>query len=404
MAGSLQPVVQVDAWYGGELVAERLQVPSGTVSFDATRLVCGSASLVVVSPDGLPPVTADGTELHVRAGFNLPTGVEMVSLGWLRVDSAVAAEQWQAYRAPVSTTAALAYDGGTAASTGSGAVSDTGTTPIIDGGSAAGTSTAQATPPAPVWAPRGAQLQVQCSDRMSNVDDAQFLTPTQPASLTSVLAEVRNLCRDIVPVGDLSAVTDAAIPKAITYQSSRSQALTDLAASLGMTPRVDSDGALMLAPINPAGAAVWTLAVDSDSLPALVDWSRKFDRAGLYNAVVVQGTDPQGNPLQGFAVETVGPFAYGGAFGRVPYFHSDPLATTQAAVDATAATMLQTLVRQRAVTIPVTCPPNYALEVGDMVSLTLPDRTLTGAVVTVDITLGAATMTVGVAIPRDQLA
>lgn len=376
LKGSVMPVVQVDAWYDGQLIKENVPGIGGTVSADSTRTVITSASIsAAASDDSVVPTSwgsmmgCYGTQLHVRAGLELPGGgSEMMSLGWLRVDSYSTQEQYQPYQ--------------------SGATD------------------------APVWVARGSQVPVSCSDLMSLIQDAQFLAPEQPASLASVLVEIRRLAAEVpnVNVADLSAITDGPIPASITYAASRSDAITALAAVLGYTPRMNGDGALTLVPTVPSGAPVWTVSVSDSSVPPIASWSRVGDRSAFYNAVAVQGTAPNGTPIVGVATESTGPLRYGGPFGLVPFFVNDPLATTQASANATAATRLTHLAAQRTIVVPVTLPSNTALETGDIISVQIAagdgsggTKTLIGPVQTINWPLGVGTMTVGVAVPRADL-
>lgn len=375
LAGSVTPVVQVDAWYDGEQIAENLPGVSGQVTADSTRTVVTSGSLsAAAGDDSIVPTAWNaalgcyGAILHVRAGLQLPGGgTELMSLGWLRVDSYDTQEQYQPY--------------------------------------SSGSSPAQ-------WVPRGSQVPVQCSDLMAAVVDARFLAPEQPASLSSVLAEIQRLAQSVpgLAVADFSGYTDAAIPASITYDSGRDAAIAALANVLGRVPYANPDGALDLRVAIPMGDPVWSVSVSDTNLPPVSSWSRRGDRSGFYNAVVVQGQDAAGNAIVGTATEDSGPLRYGGPFGCVPYFVNDPLATTQAAATATAQTRLAGLIAQRTVVVPVTLPPNYALEVGDVVAVEIvagdgtgETRTLTGPAQTIQWPLGSAAMQVGVAVPRTDL-
>lgn len=376
MLGSVTPVVQVDAWYDGEQIAENLPGVNGQVTADSTRTIVTSASISAAAvDDSIVPTSWDsqlacyGTQLHVRAGIQLPGGgTELMSLGWFRVDSYTTQEQYQPYQQGDSSPA--------------------------------------------VWVARGSQVPVNCSDLMSLLVDAQFLAPEQPASLTSVITEIQRLAAEVpnVTVADLTGVTDAAIPASITYSQSRSDAITALAGVLACVPRMNGDGALTLVPITPTGSAVWTVSIAYDVLPPVSSWSRVGDRSGFYNAVVVGGTASDGTAIVGIATESTGPLRYAGPFGCVPYNVNDPLATTQSAADATAATRLSQLVAQRVVVIPVVLPCNPALETGDIITLQIASgdgtgetKILTGPVQTIAWPLGVGTMTVGVAVPRADL-
>ena len=375
MGGTVLPVVQVDAWYGGQQVSQgSLSVASGQVSFDSTALVQASGQVTVTSDDdSIVPtdfnsmLACGGSILHVQQGIQLPGGgTELMDLGWLRITQSGSQEAWQQY---------------------------------------------QATPPLVVA--RGMQVSVQVEDLMGALDDDTFLAPEQPASGATVLGEIARLGQHAnLQIADMTAWTDQAVPSGLTYGDSRSSAVVSLAAVLGATARLSRDGALELVASIPAlTTPAWTLALGDATGPPLITFARSFDRAGIYNAVKSTGTDQAGNQIVGYATETTGALQYGGPFGNLVYQHDSPLITSQSAATADASTTLTNLIAQRVVTLPLTVPANTALETLDVVQVTLPKgdgsngvATLTGWVKTLAVTLGQATMQIGLAVPRSQLA
>jgi hypothetical protein len=366
MEGSFVPLVQVDAWYDGELVYPNLPVTGGSVTRDAARAIHGALSLTVRDTDGtlIPtsynaPLAPFGSELQVRCGLRTGAGTAgYVSLGWYRIDSSDPDESWDAY-----------YRGRLATD--------------------------------PTWVARAVQVDVQASDRMSRIDEARFLAPEAPESLSSVVEEIKRLARDHVPIADLSAVDDSPIPASIAYQTSRTQAIQDLADVIGMVARINPNGALSLYPKVPSGDPVWTVTVGRNG--QIVGWQRKLDRSSIYNAVISGGTTPEGVAVQGVVTEDSGPLRWGGPFGRVPYGHSSPLITSQEVAEADAYTRLQRLVSERVVPITVQCVANPALELDDLVAIALPDRTMTGTVTSITWPIPATLMTMVVTVPGSQV-
>lgn len=360
--GSHTPTVTVDAWYDGVLVMEGVHVDSGSVTVDGSRTIAGSLTLASVSEDGslVPdrwdaPLAPYGSQLHVRAGVRYGAGAtDQVSLGWYRIDSADPQEWYAPYQVGSDIR----------------------------------------------WVCRGMQVTTQSSDRMSLVDDARFLSPEVPASTTSVIAEIKRLVQGLVPVADMTGVADAAIPASIAYQTSRVQAIQDLADVLGRVARIDPDGALELIPKAVSTTPVWTVSITEQQV---IDWSRKLDRADLYNGVVSTGQKADGTPVQASTIETSGPLRWDGPLGRIPYGHSSPLITTETAAKADSEVLLTRLIRDRVAPITVTCTPNPALEWGDCVKLVLPDKELIGTVRSITWPLPATSMTMTVLVPRTQL-
>jgi len=250
------------------------------------------------------------------------------------------------------------------------------------------------------WVCRGMQVSTQSSDRMSLVDDARFLLPEFPTSTLSVVAEIKRLVQGIVPVGNLDAITDAPIPGSIAYQTSRVQAVQDLADVVGCAARIDPDGALELISKTPSTTPVWTVSIDEAQV---VDWARKLDRSGLYNGVISTGQQADGTPVQATAIEEDGPLRWDGPLGRIPYVHSSPLITTDVAAQADADELLARLIREQVAPVVVTCIPNPALEWGDCVKIVLPTKTLIGTVQSITWPLPVTSMTMTVLVPRTQL-
>lgn len=366
MEGSFVPLVQVDAWYDGELVYPNLPIVGGSVTRDSGRAIHGAVSMTVRDTDGtLIPTSYDaplgpfGSELQVRCGLRTGAGLAgYVSLGWYRIDSSDPHESWDAY-----------YRGQLAAD--------------------------------PTWVARAVEVDVQASDGMARIDEARFLAPEAPESLSSVVEEIKRLARDHVPISDLSAVDDAPIPASIAYQTSRTQAIQDLADVIGMVARINPNGALALYPQSPTGDPVWTVEVGRNG--QITGWQRKLDRSSLYNGVISSGTASDGVAVQGVSTEDTGPLRWGGPFGRVPYGHSSPLITSQDAAEADSYTRLQRLIRERVVPITVECVANPALELDDVVAIKLPDRTMTGVVTSITWPLPATLMTMVVTVPSSQL-
>lgn len=366
LQGSVRPLMVVDAWYDGSPVMTDVPVSGGSVDLDTDRTIHGSLSLEAASSDdSLAPRSWDsplapfGSELQVRVGFQTSRGNEFVSLGWYRIDSSDPKEEWQFYDDPTD-------------------------------------------PDAPkLQAYKGTTVAVESADRMSHLDDARFLSPETPASLSSVQAEIVRIAGGIVPLASWAGVPDAAIPASIAYQTSRVQAIQDLAGVMGYKARMNANGQLTLVPVASTGDPVWTITVGSEG--TAVNWSRKLDRSQLYNGVVASGTTAEGVAVVGIATEQDGPLRYGGPFGRVLYGHSSPLITSTSAAQADATTRLASLIRDRVVPVTVRCIAHPALELDDIVALELPDATLTGPVSSIQWPLPPTSMELTVMVPREQI-
>lgn len=363
LTGSHVPTVTVDAWYDGKLVFDNVPVVSGSVTVDGSRTIAGSATIVAAREDDslVPqrwdaPLAPYGSQLQVRAGVRYGATTEQVSLGWYRIDSADPQEWWVDYR--------------------------------------------QDPADAPLWVCQGMQVQVEASDRMSILGDARFLGPESPVSTASILGEIRRLARDLVPVADWTGKADGPVPAAIAYQTSRVEAIQDLADVVGYFARFNPNGALDLVPQTVSPTSVWTVSINEGDI---VNWGGRLDRADLYNGVISTGQTAEGVPVQGAQVESAGPLRWDGPLGRIPYGHSSPLLTTNDIAQSDAETLLDRLIRERVAPVRVTCTANPALEWGDTVTLVLPRKTLVGTVKSITWPLPAKTMTMTVMVPRSQI-
>lgn len=397
--GSFRPIYLIDAWYDGQLVlaTDDLPILSGSVTIDSTRAIAGSASVVSSSPDGklLPasfdsPLACYGSQLHIRAGIDFPSGPELVSLGWFRIDSYSGAEQWRKVQRRTNTIGDI-LDGGLYPGDDTYPGDD-----VYPGSPDRGEPVGP-----PQWLLVGTQISNDCSDLMSSIDDAQMLVPQQPSQLLSALDEIVYLASGIVPVEDFSAITDAPIPRSITYGTSLTQAIADLAALVGCVPQMSPDGALGLISIN-AGAPVWKVSVSAEEVP-LLGWTRSGDRTGVYNGVVSAGASVDGTPLQGVAHLSSGPLRWAGPFGQVPFGQNNALLTTPNSAKKDAASKLRLLSATQTVVITITCPANFALQTFDVLTVELPDRSFPGVIQSLGFTIGAAVMTIQLVVSRDDL-
>lgn len=369
LAGSWTPQVQVDAWYDGELVRAGLPVSAAGTNEDASQTILGSGSTTSVSADDslIPtswdsPLACYGSQLHIRQGIPLtPDQVEWFSLGWFVINDFDCNDWWREVTRPDGTV---------------------------------------------VWQPQGTQVTNNLSDRWALIDQATFAIAEKPGQLDSAKTELARLVDGLADLADLTAVADAAIPAAITYGDSRSDAVQQIAGLLAMTARMNRDGALTLVPVDPSSTPLWTVAVtDDDEAARIVSYTRKGDRTGLYNEFVSAGQSPGGTPVQAVVKTGSGPLRCGGPLGTIPLRNDSQLLTTDTACQADAQAAQREYGGGQTVLIPATVPSNPALETGDVIALILPKgNTLTGPVATIDRgDLFANTMDITVKVSRTDL-
>lgn len=373
LLGTWTPRVRVDAWYDGEVVAQDVTAISASTSDDSTQAIQGSGQVTAAAEDDslIPtswdsPLACYGSVLHVQQGVPLSADqVEWYSMGWFPIVDFSCADWWR----EVTRTNA-------------------------DG-------THQT-----LWAPLGTQVTNTLDDRWQLIDQATFAAPEQPAQLASAVTEIERLIDGIVDMGDWSGVSDAAIPATVTYSNSRTDAIQQLAGLLGVTARMDRDGALGYCPVIPGGAPVWKVTVAGDDQVAqILAYARKGDRTGLYNQFISTGTSQGGTPVQGVVTTATGPLRFGGPLGRLPYQNDSSLLTTDTACQTDAQANQARYGGAQTVQIPVTVPTNPALETCDVIELDLPGNlTLTGPVVSISrADLWGASMDVVVKVSRQAL-
>ncbi len=362
LTGSPSYRVQVDAWRGGALIGGDIPVQDCTITRSIGR--GSTCDLTVADPDGLwsprkftDPLAPYGSELQVRVGVEVGQIVEFVSLGWWVIQSAESVDRYGIKSRPAEPGRAL-------------------------------------------WVSRGSLVDIKTEDRAKWVSDARFIAREQPAA-GNVFDEINRLCQGArVPWRPPTGVSNANIPGDVTYQDDRYDAISTLAALVDAVVDVTPDGAITLRPsAPPATVPVWTLT-PSQQADMLVTVRRRMARADLYNTAVSRGQVPDGGaPLQ--AVRQVGsdsPMDPNGPFRSKPYFHAANFLTTQAAVDADAATTLARVSTRTQLLIPVSCVPNPALELGDCVALPAPRGQVLGTVAKISLTVPAVTMDLDVSV------
>ena len=342
VAGTSQgDTLVVSAWRAGVLVAGDLAVSAWSLSWDVSREVQGQATLTIADPGGaLAPwgmgdaLGPGGSRLSL-AWVSGTTGIR-VPLGVWRIRKAKPAEAWLVY----------------------------------------------GTQSAPIRVSGGASVQIQADeDITASAALCRVDGETVTAGATSY-AEVARLMRDYGAVDLSSAPPSVTIqPSYQAYPEDRMAAVADLLDMAFATYRVGPDGALQVIPVAGLGP-VWTIQGGEDG--ALVELERELSDAATYNGATSKGTDPTGAPLVGRAYTPSGPLAWGGPYGKVPMFHQ-AIATTQAGVDADAATLLANQASAGTVDLSVTCLAHPGVQLHDLVTVVAPtpagDASLVGRVV-----------------------
>jgi len=353
---SHQIVTQADLWYAGVLVAANLPVTAGKITIDDDAIQRTRATFTVADPSGaLVPAAASaaglsvyGQQVQLRQGLApRPAGaLELVSLGWLRVQQVEISERFR--RDHVSGQ----------------------------------------------WVSGGATIDVDAVDRMAAIADARFLAPEQPAAGATCLSEIRRLVTGLLPLAQWPAgLPDPAVPADVTYTESRIDAVAALAAAAGVKVYIDRGGAFTVRALAVAGAPDVTWHGGPDG--GLVGIRLTYSRDGVYNAVVASGaatTDQAPVAATAYDTNPNSPTRWDGPFGRVPAFFPSPVITTPAQATAAAQTRLATYLSGRDYTLTVTAVPNPAIEPGTTVARIITPRiNVVGRVVRAELPLGPGT-------------
>lgn len=348
--GSNSPVVTADIWLGGEIVREDIRIAGGQVEFDSTRDVEGRLSITLVDEQEGGSRLADvihaiGMRVNVRAGFDMAGEIETVSMGWFDVYDTEAVDAWEWFDW---------HDGAVKTSS---------------------------------------VVHVQAWDLLSVVAASPFLKPTQPTAGADAWATIEDLCLGVVQVNDPEFEAKT-IPAGLVFEWERLDAIKQIARLWDAFPIVDDNGQLTLA-TDDSGDTIADFGVRIN----ISAWKSKSNSADLHNGVTFIGKSPEGVELVGTATESDGLARWGGQFGYRPMRAASDLMTTQAMVDAAAATRLATEIAARAVTQTCDALWNPAIELRDKTTLVLPDRSVESKILGYSLPLAGGPMQVTLRLP-----
>lgn len=223
----------------------------------------------------------------------------------------------------------------------------------------------------------------------SYVIQDRFWTPTTPTTGVSTIASIKTLISDSFPPAEfvVTATKDKLVEMTAPWERERWEAVTDLCESINAEVYCDADGRFVIADkINFAVAKnnpVWRVNCGPDGV--LVTQSVANTRDKVYNGVVAYGATSEADkpPVSAVAVDNDinSKTYYGGPFGRVSRFYSNPNFTTvQQCQDAANNMLAESIAENREINF--TMVPNPALEVGDVIQLSMLDGTTENHLIT----------------------
>lgn len=243
------------------------------------------------------------------------------------------------------------------------------------------------------------ELELVVVDRFEAVEADDFTLPEAPRTGTT-WAEIRRLSP--FPIALNPTLADRPIPSTLVYTGNRLDAMQLLASNLEGELAMTRQGAITVRPIDPYAAGL-----PVTDLSGTIQTLRSGMSNSLTNVVVVTGRDPATNdPVIGVARVETGPLRWNGPMGARVRRIGNPLATSQAAANASARTWLFKLSNAQARLVRCVCLPHPELELGDPVKATDPGtgETVTGIVDRMTFSMDATDlMDVDILIPREVI-
>jgi hypothetical protein len=311
-------VIQVDAYLGGTLIAEDIDISDGQVTVSSGSGVRRTLDLTITDRALWSTLDVVGVELRAYRGIRFPSGSrEMVPLGVFSLD-----------------------------------------TQSISVGPSGG-------------------IQVRSApDRWAKLQRSQFELPASSIASAQIRAEISRLVTDtIFGITVTNTASSTATVGPIVWELDRAGAVADLATSIGAEVFFDVAGNLVIEDAPLLGQTpVWT--VDASPTGVLLSGERIRDRQRLYNVVVAYPSSLTGAaPYAPVIVADTDPSSRTNVFGplgRVPYRYTSP-AMTSSAQATVAATALLSRVKAVNAQLNVDAVVHPGLDRGDVITVLTPD-------------------------------
>ena len=233
-------------------------------------------------------------------------------------------------------------------------------------------------------------------DRSGTVAASRFLTPWNTLADTLVIEEIAAMILDVLPDAEVFDLTGSdAVTRAATWDRDRWDAITNLAAGIGAEVAFDQAGRAFIRDV-PTVSALQEFGDDARTIHAymddsdLIDYKTTMTQSGVYNAVVA--SSEQDRPVTAIAYQNTGPLRWRDGFQR-PRFYSTPVVTSYDGIASAAVSILAKSVAYSRKIAPEIAP-DYSLDVGSLVNITLPNEdAVTRIVSSIELTLGPGSMT-----------
>lgn len=332
--GPIQFGLVGDVMRGSERLLASVPLVDWSLSWDASGMVEADASVTVVHAD----YEADGTQVVLDSSW-IPTDP---SAALAPFGSEVVVYAWVA-AGPFYERVQL------------------GVFPIVDAPSSTQATTNVTGEPRIL----GETISLRLADRMDGVQRDRFTKTTGPRSTQAYDELARLTGRPVV-----RTLPDKAISRISAYEDDdRAKAVQQVAQLLGGDAFFNSDGALQ---VRPSAAPAASLTLTLGEFGRVSDVTSPLSREGVYNGVVVTGKDGLIRYEEWVSEGPLSPSLY----GRVPFFAKSDFITTVAEAEAYGKRLLAAKSSLKAQVVQVSCLWNPLVEVGDVVTVIEPQRTL----------------------------
>lgn len=209
----------------------------------------------------------------------------------------------------------------------------------------------------------GVLLEVSFADRLEAIDADDFTSTQAPVSGNGTWAELRRLS----PFPIVQTLPDAPVPATLVYSDSRIDSMQMLADNIGGVLVMTREGAVTVVDPDPLSSSRIPQVVLSGSIQS-VETGMKND---YYNVVAVTSSTGSSDSVLSVASLQDGPRRARVGNRRV-FRTSSPAVTNASTARAYAQRKLTQMATQRVSQVKVTCLPNVAVELGDIVQATDP--------------------------------
>jgi hypothetical protein len=324
--------LRVDAYRGGVLVASDLPVDpdNASITVDSTSDVRREINLTISDPTMAPTLatsvlTPHGTELRVTRGFRYPDGTkELIPVGRFRIDR----------------------------------------------------------PSTPLTGP----ISITGVDYSRLLAEDGFVTPVQSVPGATVIQEIVRRIQEshtVEAVGSAPIISnlssDNTSCEIINWEqdSNRWDAIKELALRIGVDVAPNPIGTWVIKKLPEVTDTPVSFSIDIGDNGVLTEGTEEWQRDETFNLWIARGEPGTGSaPVQGIKRDLTSgsPTNWDGPFGHRTKVFSSPLLTTQGQCDIVAQRLLDRSIAA-ARSVKVSCIPNPALDVGDVVNVVLPGYT-----------------------------